>query len=269
MKIEGVIFDWAGTTVDYGCFAPVQAFLDVFSAYEIEVTIAETRKPMGMLKWDHIKTMLEMPRINEQFHEKYHREVTAGDIDEMHTLFAKLLNQSLDQFTDLLPNVLETLIALKENNIKVGSTTGFTTDMMTIVQKGAKEKGYAPDELVTPDMVEGYGRPYPYMIFENMKRLELMRTDRIIKVGDTVSDIQEGVNAGVISVGVIEGSSTMGLTQHEYQSLSEKEQRACREDVAEVFLAAGAHHVIRNLSELVPLIEKLERQAAKRSYQFS
>ena len=27
MKIEGVIFDWAGTTVDDGCFAPVQAFI--------------------------------------------------------------------------------------------------------------------------------------------------------------------------------------------------------------------------------------------------
>ena len=30
MKYEAVIFDWAGTTVDYGCFAPGQAFLDAF-----------------------------------------------------------------------------------------------------------------------------------------------------------------------------------------------------------------------------------------------
>lgn len=59
MKIEAVIFDWAGTTVDYGCFAPVQAFIEVFKEFGMEVTMEETRKPMGMLKWDHIKTMLE------------------------------------------------------------------------------------------------------------------------------------------------------------------------------------------------------------------
>ena len=53
-RIECVIFDWAGTTVDYGCFAPVHAFMEVFRAYGMEPTMEETRKPMGMLKRDHI-----------------------------------------------------------------------------------------------------------------------------------------------------------------------------------------------------------------------
>ena len=63
MKWEAVIFDWAGTTVDYGCFAPVQAFMEIFKKYGIEPTMEETRKPMGMLKWDHIHTMMQMPRM--------------------------------------------------------------------------------------------------------------------------------------------------------------------------------------------------------------
>ena len=37
-KIEAVIFDWAGTTVDFGCFAPVQAFVEAFKAEGIEPT---------------------------------------------------------------------------------------------------------------------------------------------------------------------------------------------------------------------------------------
>lgn len=49
-KIEAVIFDWAGTTVDFGCFAPVQAFVEVFKHFGIEPTMEEVRKPMGMLK---------------------------------------------------------------------------------------------------------------------------------------------------------------------------------------------------------------------------
>lgn len=74
MKCEAVIFDWAGTTVDYGSFAPVQAFMEVFEEYGIEPTIEETRKPMGMLKWDHIKTMLEMERIGKEFEEVHGRK---------------------------------------------------------------------------------------------------------------------------------------------------------------------------------------------------
>ena len=63
-KIEAVIFDWAGTTVDFGCFAPVNVFIEIFKEVGIEVTMEEARLPMGMLKWDHIKTMLQMERIS-------------------------------------------------------------------------------------------------------------------------------------------------------------------------------------------------------------
>ena len=42
---DAVIFDWAGTTVDYGCFAPVQAFADAFGEYGIRPTMDEIRGP--------------------------------------------------------------------------------------------------------------------------------------------------------------------------------------------------------------------------------
>ena len=64
--IEAVIFDWAGTTVDYRCFAPVQVFTEVFTNAGVAPTSQEVREPMGMLKWDHIRTMLEMPRIKRE-----------------------------------------------------------------------------------------------------------------------------------------------------------------------------------------------------------
>lgn len=57
-QIEAVIFDWVGTTVDFGCFAPVQVFVQIFEQAGVPVTIEEARKPMGMLKIDHIRTML-------------------------------------------------------------------------------------------------------------------------------------------------------------------------------------------------------------------
>ena len=59
-EIQLVIFDWAGTTVDYGCFAPVNAFEKAFNAFDIYPTMEEIREPMGLLKIDHIRTMLNM-----------------------------------------------------------------------------------------------------------------------------------------------------------------------------------------------------------------
>ena len=62
-KIEAVIFDWAGTTVDFGSTAPVQAFIEAFGKFGIAPTLEEVREPMGMPKWDHIHKMMQMDRI--------------------------------------------------------------------------------------------------------------------------------------------------------------------------------------------------------------
>lgn len=256
-KIEAIIFDWAGTTVDYGCFAPVQVFVEVFRYVGIEPTMEEVRKPMGMLKRDHIKTMLQIDRIHGLWLEKYGREVTEGDIDEMYSYYEEKLLSILNQYAEPKPYVLDTIDGLRKMGIKIGSTTGYTDEMMAIVTKEAKAAGYEPDAWFSPNAVGNMGRPYPFMIFKNMEVLKISDVRNVVKVGDTVSDIKEGKNAGVISVGVLEGSSEMALTEGEYEALSENEKEVLLTNVTEKFKEAGADYVIRNMGELIPLIESL------------
>ncbi|NBK96600.1 MAG: phosphonoacetaldehyde hydrolase [Erysipelotrichia bacterium] len=253
-KIEAVIFDWAGTCVDYGCFAPVQAFKEAFLSIGIEATNDEVREPMGMLKIEHIKTMLEMPRIKQVFHDKYNRDYTMDDVNEIYKVFETKLMKSIAQYTEVKPYVLKTVKQLREKGIKIGSTTGYTDAMMSEVVASAKAQGYEPDCWFSPDSTNGKGRPYPYMIFNNMQALDLNNVHKIIKVGDTTSDIKEGKHAGVISVGVLEGSSEMGLTQAEYEALDEQARKALLEKVEKRYRSVGADHVILNLSELAALI---------------
>ena len=253
-KIEAVIFDWAGTTVDYGCFAPVQAFAEVFRQAGIEPTMAEVREPMGMLKQDHIKTMLAMPRINSLWVEKYGNKPGEEDIDRLYHSFETNLMSILDKFAEPKPYVLEVVEKLRKMGIKIGSTTGYTDEMMSVVVPKAKEAGYEPDAWFSPNAVGNVGRPYPYMIFKNMEALKLTSTEHVIKVGDTVSDIKEGKNAGVFTVGVIEGSSEMGLTQAEYEALEAEEQVAKIQAVAKILRDAGADAVILNMKELLDII---------------
>lgn len=255
MKYEGIIFDWAGTTVDYGCMAPVRAFDEAFKSFGIEPTMEEIRKPMGMLKVDHVRTMLKMERINNLWKEKYNRDWTEDDVQKIYEISERKIFEVLDKYTDIKPHVLETIIEIRNKGLKIGSTTGYTSDMMKIVTDRAKQQGYTPDFWISPDMVNSKGRPYPYMIFRNMEALELISVDKVLKVGDTIADIKEGVNAGIDTVGIIEGSSLMGLSQEEYEALSEDKKNAMDLKVVSAYQDAGTKYIIRDISGLLDILK--------------
>ncbi len=86
-RIEGVILDWAGTAVDFGCFAPVNVFVDIFKNAGIEVTMEEARAPMGMLKIDHIRAMLSMPSVSALWEAKYGRAFDEQDVERLYAEF--------------------------------------------------------------------------------------------------------------------------------------------------------------------------------------
>ncbi|WP_293709392.1 phosphonoacetaldehyde hydrolase [uncultured Parabacteroides sp.] len=258
-KISCVIMDWAGTAVDFGCFAPLNAFLKVFSEEKgIDITYRQAREPMGLLKIDHIKAILNMPEVNDKFRARYGRDWNMDDVNEMYQSFEKHLFASLTNFTTPIPGVLDTIKELRGNGIKIGSTTGYTQAMMDVVRPGAAAKGYVVDNLVTPDNLPA-GRPAPYMIYKNMIDLAIPSVDNVVKVGDTIADIKEGVNAKVWSIGIITGSNEMGITEEEYNHRTPDELAPLKHEVRERMMAAGAHFVLDNITELPACIEKINR----------
>jgi phosphonoacetaldehyde hydrolase len=148
-KIECVIMDWAGTAVDYGCFAPVAAFLKAFAEKGLTVTMEEARGPMGMTKIDHIRELFKLPSVTEQFKQNYNRNWTEEDVVSIYKEFEKHLFASLEEYTTPIPGVIEVIEKLKRDGIKIGSTTGYTTAMMDIVLPGAAAHGYTTDNCVT------------------------------------------------------------------------------------------------------------------------
>ena len=253
-NIEAIIFDWAGTTVDYGCMAPVNAFFEAFKEKGILLEEKEIREPMGMLKKDHIREIMKMDRVSSLWKEKYNRDWNEEDVNSIYDVSEIMLLKTVAKHTDIKPYVLETLTKLRNKGIKIGSTTGYTDEMMDIVTKEASSKGYTPDYWITPNSVENFGRPYPYMIFENIKYLKLSSLNNIIKIGDTISDIKEGKNAGLTTIGVLEGSSIIGLSEDSYNSLSESEKSILKDSAKAQYLEAGADYIINNLSELESLL---------------
>lgn len=258
-KIECVILDWAGTAVDYGCFAPVSAFIESFRTLGLEVTAAGTRAHMGLTKIEEIRALFRIERVSDEFRAKYGRDYNENDVQSCYAEFQRLLFSTLRSYSGPISKVVETIDHLREQGIKIGSTTGYTREMMDIVIPAAEEQGYRVDNCVTSDGLPA-GRPYPYMIYKNMCDLAVPSRFSVLKYGDTISDIREGVNAGVWTVGVILGSNELGLTEEEVEALPAEELKRRMMEVRYRMYAAGAHYVVDSIEELPALIEAINER---------
>ena len=255
-RIECVIMDWAGTTVDFGCFAPLNAFINAFEEIAISITTEEVRIPMGMAKIEHIRQLLRMERINGEFKNIHNRDWNEEDVTKLNRSFEKYLFATLTDYTNPIPHVVDTVFSLRQKGIKIGSTTGYTRAMMDVAEPSARSKGYYTNNCVTPDGLP-QGRPAPFMIYRNMIDLNVQNTDSVIKIGDTIEDIREGLNAKVWTIGVVIGSSELGLSETEVNIISKIKLNEQIADVRHKMTEAGAHYVIDTMAELPDIISHI------------
>jgi phosphonoacetaldehyde hydrolase len=261
-SIRAVVLDWAGTAVDYGCIGPVAVFVEVFKHQGVEVTVAEARGPMGHMKKEHVRLMCETPSVREKWRAVHGRDPEAQDVEAMYGEVEPLMRASVAGHAAPIPGVLEALEALRGNGIKVGSSTGYTAPMMEVLVPESRRLGYAPDVVVCSSDVPA-GRPWPWMCYLNAIRLEVCPMEAMVKIGDTVADIQEGLNAGMWTVGVTKTGNELGLNEAEAAALPPEELSRRLAAVESRLLRAGAHYVAEDVYSGLTWIEDINRRLAK------
>jgi len=260
--LKAVIFDWAGTTVDFGCFAPTGVFQEVFRLKGIEITIEEARGPMGMHKRDHIRTISQYARVATEWQKKYGSECLEADVEDMFTSFIPMQLAVIEKYADIVPELPDAIIVVRNMGMKIGSTTGYNNEMMNLLTAAAARQGYVADSVVCATDVPA-GRPAPWMAFKNAENLGIYPMHAILKIGDTIADIEEGLNAGMWSVGIIMSSNEMGLTLAEIAEMSATDLESLKNTVRERYLKAGAHFVIENLGEIENLINTINERLSQ------
>jgi phosphonoacetaldehyde hydrolase len=256
-NIALVVFDWAGTTVDFGCMAPVAAFVEAFARHDVPVTIAQARQPMGLPKRDHIQAMMQMSDVAALWRSAHSRDATSADVDALYREFIPLQMEVIDRHCELVPGLEACIAALRSQGIKIGATTGYFRAAAERVYELARRRGYAPEYTLCAEDVP-VGRPAPWMVFRIMEAAGVYPPSRVVKLGDTVPDVEEGLNAGAWSVGVTQSSSEVGCTLEEWNKLTTGERQKRISLARSKLLAAGAHHVIDSLTELPELLRKIE-----------
>ena len=244
MRIQAVVFDWAGTVIDWGCHGPVAALHRIFEERDVALEPSESRHGMGLLKLDQIREIMKLPRVRQAWRSANGlREPEEVDVQELYRRFLTVQLDCVEAHSDVIAGVPELVEKLRSAGIRIGSTTGYPRVVLDVILPKAKRQGYWPDCIVTPDDTGGLGRPLPWMIFENLRRLNAYPPGRCVKVGDTPWDIEEGRNAGLITVGVCDSSSeaaTSGAGK-----------------ARELLLASGACLVIGAAPALVETLEDL------------
>lgn len=255
-SIHAVIFDWAGTTIDHGSIAPTVAFRQIFADHDITVTDEQIRTPMGKGKRDHIAEMISMPDIQAAWNNRYGANPGEAEIDDLYSNYGDVIDRAIAAHSELIPELLPALDALREQGLRIGSTTGYVRSMMEPVLKTAANAGYSPEVTVCSDEVPS-GRPAPWMMFEAMRQLDVYPASAIVKVGDTTQDIHEALNAGAWAVGVARTGNSVGLSLEDWEALDSAEQTRKLQAARAELEAAGAHFVIDSLSELPVVITQI------------
>ena len=258
--VKVVILDWAGTTVDFGSMAPVAAFRDAFEAVGLSPGNDLIRRFMGLPKKDHVRNMLQDEEMIEAYLERYGQTPDEATVELVYEKFEPAVFKVLGNHAAPLPGVAETVAYLRDKGILIGSTTGYTRAMMDVLCPVSEALGYKPDCYVCPDDVGSVGRPYPYMIWECLRRLGILDIHEVVKIGDTSADILEGRNAGCLSVGVIYGSNMLGLPEEEYETMSQTERDSLAETARESYTRAGADYILERFIDIPDYLEKLRSE---------
>ncbi|NJD18322.1 MAG: phosphonoacetaldehyde hydrolase [Gemmatimonadetes bacterium] len=260
--LKAVLLDWAGTTMDYGCMAPAVVFMDVYRRKGVEITIAEAREPMGAHKKVHIRKISQNEGVARRWEQVHGRKPDEDDVEAMFQDFVPLQLACLAQYADLIPGTLEAVADFRRRGLKNGSTTGYTGEMMTLLLAEAAKRGYVPDATVCATQVPA-GRPHPYMCLQNAIDLQVYPMEAIVKVGDTLPDIDEGLNAGMWTIGLARTGNEIGLPEAEVAALEPQVLEARLARAYERMQHAGAHYVVDGISDVPPLLDEINARLAR------
>jgi phosphonoacetaldehyde hydrolase len=260
--LKAVVFDWAGTMIDFGSFAPVAAFLEVFRRFGVPITPAQAREPMGSHKKEHIRAIARMDAVVEVARQALGKPLDEADIEALYRDFLPLQIESIQMYSRLIPGAIELAAEIRRRELRIGSTTGYTREMMDTLLPSAEAQGYSPDATATASDVPA-GRPAPWMLFRVAIELGVYPMAAVVKIGDTPLDVEEGLSAGTWTIALARCGNEVGLTEAELALLPDSAQRERIERARKRLAQAGAHYVVDDPLDCLAVLDEIEARVRR------
>lgn len=259
--LSAVIFDWAGTAVDFGSMAPVAAFAAAFASAGVPVSEEEIRRPMGLEKRRHVERILQDPEIARRWQRVHETAPQPSDVDTLYRGFQANLLETLPRFAQPVPGLLETIARLRADGVRIASNTGYSSRMMDVLAPAAREAGFVPDCIATSSDVTA-GRPAPDLSWKCLELLGLRQDIHAVKVDDTAVGIEEGRNAGLWTVAVAVSGNEVGLPLAQWSALSPSKQSTLRSRAYARLRKSKADYIIDTVAQLADVILAINERIA-------
>ncbi|MEO1496213.1 MAG: phosphonoacetaldehyde hydrolase [Planctomycetota bacterium] len=255
-RLEVAVLDWAGTTVDYGSRAPIIAIRHAFEQLGVPVSEQEARRPMGRAKRDHLSQMLAEPDLAARWRTAFGTAPDEAAIDRVYDGFLASQSACVAENSAVIPGCVEAIEACRQHGLRIGSTTGYTRELLEQVVERARSEGYEPEVMLGADDVTP-GRPAPWLCCEAARRLSARQMAAVVKVDDTPAGVRAGRHAGAWAVGVVESGNEVGLSIDEFARLTDEERRTRCEQAAQTLQEAGAHLLIDTIADLPAAVDRI------------
>ena len=248
-QLKAVIFDWAGTMIDFGSRAPVLTLCELFAAAGVPVSEPEARTHMGMAKRDHIRALLGLPGVAAAWLSHHGASAAEADVDRLFADIGAPMRNAANACSELIPGAADVAARLRASGIAIGSCTGYSREMMQDILPRAAEQGYSPDTVVCAGETP-HGRPSPLMVWKNLVDLGVWPASACVKVDDAEVGNAEGLAAGVWTVGIAASGNGVGLSRESLDALSATERATRIARARQALTDAGAHAVIDTVADL-------------------
>lgn len=261
-RLAAVVFDWAGTVMDFGSRAPMGAFVDLFAAHGVAITVDEARVPMGLPKWDHIRALADIPRVAAAWRLEHGVAPDDADIDRLYEEFTPMSVRAAVAHAQIVPGVAGVVQALRRRGLRIGSTTGYHAPIMEAVAPLLAAQGFVPDNRVCAGDVSP-GRPSPMALYRTLLDLGVWPAWCVLKVDDTVPGLLEGRHAGCWTAAVAISGNAVGLSLDEWRALDAPAQAARRAAAKAALAEARPDFTIDSVADLLPVLDAIDERLAR------
>ncbi len=260
--LQAVITDWAGTIVDYGSFAPVVAITRAFQSFDVEVTPAQVRLFMGSHKRQHVQNVGELHAVNERWHAAHGRDFNRDDGDLVFKKFIEIDAECVDEHSGVIPGAIEAFAEFRKRGLRIGTTSGYTREIMDLVVEQAKKQGLEADHVMSASDTSA-ARPAPWMCYHLAEKLNFWPMAAAVKIGDTPIDVEEGLNAGMWTIALARSGNLLGMPKEDADALGAQELTQKLAPVHRQLAEAGAHYIVDSIADCPAILDHIELRLAR------
>ncbi len=261
--VKAVILDLEGTVLDYGGLGLAKALVELFQRYQVFLPLEEAHITHALPKAMHIQHLFHLPSVAEQWRKQHQ---TPPDEARCQTLADELLSIQLANApydAQLLPHVAASVQKWQQAGILIAATSSEPASLAQTILKQAQTQGFRPDQAVFIDQIANNATPpAPWLIAQSAMMLGVYPWESVVTIGDTVDDIEAGLNAGVWTVGVVQTGREMGCTAQELQTMQPEKRQALIDEIRQRMYRNGAHFVVNTFDQCNRVLDEIQDRLA-------